>query len=179
MADIRRYIVGPGRDGRSTALETAPTNIQAQEGFFRQITLWVTRETPADNTIEGDRALTEGLGTRREPFPGGVIIRALEVWPDPEPDVQRAQFAQLNTEVEQKHRSTAADLQRHPSMHRTDTLDSITVVRGQIHLITDTGEVLMTSGDTVIIRGVTHGWSNRSDSPCLMIGTMVDAIPTA
>lgn len=28
--------------------------------------------------------------------------------------------------------------------------------------------------DTVIVRGVNHGWSNRSTEPCLMIGTMLD-----
>jgi hypothetical protein len=25
-------------------------------------------------------------------------------------------------------------------------------------------------------RGEGHGWSNRSDSPCLIVGTMIDAI---
>jgi hypothetical protein len=49
---------------------------------------------------------------------------------------------------------------RHPSMHHTDTLDCLTCVRGQIYLVTDTGEVLMQPGDTVIIRGVNHAWSN-------------------
>jgi hypothetical protein len=68
-----------------------------------------------------------------------------------------------------------ADLARHPSMHRTDTLDCITCVIDEIYLVTDTGEVLMGPGDTVVIRGTNHAWSNRSDSPCLLVGTMVDA----
>jgi uncharacterized cupin superfamily protein len=60
-------------------------------------------------------------------------------------------------------------------MHRTDTLDCITCVIGEIHLVTDSGEVLMRPGDTVVIRGANHAWSNRSDSPCLLAGTMADA----
>jgi quercetin dioxygenase-like cupin family protein len=178
MPNIKRYVIGPDQDGRSTVLETEPTNTQTKAGFYSRSTLWATQETPVNNTIEGDRALTEGLGARREPFPGGMLVRALELWPDTDPDEQRKEFAQLNAEVQQKHLPTAADAQRHPTMHRTDTLDCITVVRGEIYLITDTGEVLMTPGDTVIIRGVNHGWSNRSDNPCLLIGTMTDAIAT-
>jgi hypothetical protein len=33
----------------------------------------------------------------------------------------------------------------------------------------------MRPGDTVVIRGTNHAWSNRSDLPCLLVGTMVDA----
>ena len=32
-------------------------------------------------------------------------------------------------------------------------------------------------GDTVIVRGVNHAWSNRSNEPCLLVGTMTDATP--
>ena len=55
-------------------------------------------------------------------------------------------------------------------MHRTDTLDCLTCVRGEIYLVTDTDEVLMQPGDTVIVRGVNHAWSNRSNQPCLLGG---------
>ena len=72
---------------------------------------------------------------------------------------------------------TAEDLDRHPSMHRTDTLDVITCVRGEIYLMTDRDEVLMKPGDSVVIRGVNHAWSNRSNEPALLIGAMLDAHP--
>ena len=35
----------------------------------------------------------------------------------------------------------------------------------------------MQPGDTVIIRGVNHAWSNRSSTPCLLVGTNTDATP--
>jgi quercetin dioxygenase-like cupin family protein len=50
-------------------------------------------------------------------------------------------------------------------------------VRGEIYLVTETDEVLMQPGDTVIIRGVNHAWSNRSSAPCLLVGTNTDATP--
>jgi quercetin dioxygenase-like cupin family protein len=64
-------------------------------------------------------------------------------------------------------------------MHCTDTLDCITCVIGEVYLITDLEELKMVPGDTVIIRGTNHGWSNKSDSPALLVGSMIDAIPLA
>jgi uncharacterized RmlC-like cupin family protein len=43
--------------------------------------------------------------------------------------------------------------------------------------MTDTDEVLMRPGDTVVIRGVNHAWVNRSDKPCLVVIAMIDAKP--
>jgi quercetin dioxygenase-like cupin family protein len=173
-----RFVVGPDSQGRSAVLQQGLTNVQSREGFYWRATLWATEESPVDNTIDGDRSQTPGLGARREPFANGLICRALEMPPDdPDAAEHRRALTQLNDEVLQKHLPTQADLARHPSMHRTDTLDCLTCVRGEIYLVTDTDEVLMQPGDTVIIRGVNHAWSNRSSAPCLLIGTMTDAIP--
>ncbi|ABK66821.1 cupin domain-containing protein [Mycobacterium avium] len=175
MAKLNRYVVGPNAEGHSAILETEPTNIQSKEGFFWRATLWATQETPVDNSIEGDRSLDPGA--RRDPFPNGMLVRALEIWPDKDAGELRKEFAELNQQVGQKHQPSDADAQRHPTMHRTDTLDAITCVRGEVYLVTDVDEVLMTPGDTAIIRGVNHGWSNRTNEPCLLIGSMTDAIP--
>ena len=47
-------------------------------------------------------------------------------------------LTELNKEVRQKHLPSETDMARHPSMHRTDTLDCLTCVRGEIYLVTDT-----------------------------------------
>jgi hypothetical protein len=169
----KRYVVGPDEEGRSAVLADEATNVQSRDGYYWRATLWATQETPPDNTVEGDRSLD--LKTR-EPFPGGLIYRALEIPPDAtDTSGHRQVLAELNEEVQQKHEPSDADLARHPSMHRTDTLDCITCVIGEIYLVTDVDEVLMQPGDTVVIRGTNHAWSNRSDSACLLVGTMVDA----
>lgn len=169
----KRYVVGPDPQGRSAVLATEPTNVQEKAGFFWRSTLWATKESPPDNSIDEDRSVEV---TTREPYPGGLLYRALEIPPDTQ-DVaaHRLTLSDLNQAVGQRHAPTEADLTRHPSMHRTDTLDCITCVIGEIYLITDVDEVLMRPGDTVVIRGTNHGWSNRSDAPCLLVGTMVDA----
>jgi quercetin dioxygenase-like cupin family protein len=142
-----RFVVGPDSQGRSAVLQRGLTNVQSQEGFYWSATLWATQETPVDNTIAGDRSQTPGL-EGLEPFPNGLVCRALEIAPG-------ARFP----------------------MHHTDTLDCLTCVRGEIYLVTETDEVLMQPGDTVVIRGVNHAWSNRSSAPCLLVGTNTDATP--
>src|SRR5260370_23085799 len=54
-------------------------------------------------------------------------------------------------------------IRRRRTMHRTDTLDCFVVVRGEIYLVSDTDEVLLRAGDTAVVQGVTHAWSNRSN----------------
>ena len=175
MAKLKRYVVGPDAGGRSAVLMTEATNVQESPGFFWRATLWSTREVPVDNSLADDR----GLDLKsREPFPGGMLFRALEIPPDAEDkSAHRKRLLEFNLEVEQKHAPSDEDLQRHPSMQRTDTLDCIVCVKGEIYLVTDVEEVLMTAGDTVVIRGTNHAWSNRSSAPALLVGCMIDAAP--
>jgi hypothetical protein len=83
----------------------------------------------------------------------------------------------LNEQVQQKHKPTQEELERDPSMHKTDTLDCLTCVIGEIHPVADVDDVIMLPGDSVVIRGTTHAWSNRGQVPCLLVDRMVDAIP--
>ena len=144
---VNRFVIGPDAQNRSAVLQRGLANVQSQEGLYWSATLWATAESPVDNTIADDRSQTPGL-EGLEPFPNGLICRALEIAPG-------AGFP----------------------MHHTDTLDCLTCVRGEIYLVTESDEVLMQPGDTVIICGVNHAWSNRSSQPCLVVGTNTDAIP--
>lgn len=177
MSRWKRYVVGPDADGRSAVLDTEQSNVQENPGYFWRCTVWGTEESPADNSIGGDRSLKI---TTREPLPGGMLFRNLEIPPDSADKAEHiAQLTKLSTEIKQTVMPSEEDLKRHPSMHRTNTLDVITCVIGEIYLVTDVDEVLMTPGDTVVIRGTNHAWSNRSDKPALLSGVMVDAVPKA
>jgi quercetin dioxygenase-like cupin family protein len=48
-----------------------------------------------------------------------------------------------------------------PGMHRTDTVDVVTVVSGELHAILETGEIVLRAGDSIVQRGTMHAWSNR------------------
>jgi uncharacterized cupin superfamily protein len=83
----------------------------------------------------------------------------------------------MNRKVREKYPPTEKDMERHPTMHRTDTLDCFVVVRGEIYLVSDSDEVLLRAGDTAVVEGVNHAWSNRSSEPALIAGVMTHAKP--
>src|SRR5258707_15699152 len=108
---VNRFVIGPDARNRSAVLERGLTNVQSREGFYWRATLWATQETPVDNTIEGDRSQTPGLGAPREPFPNGFISRALEIPPrSPDAAEHRRVLAELNEEVHQTHLPSEVDL---------------------------------------------------------------------
>jgi mannose-6-phosphate isomerase-like protein (cupin superfamily) len=47
-------------------------------------------------------------------------------------------------------------------MHRTQTLDYVVVIEGELVLILDDSEVTLKPGDVVVQRGTDHAWENRS-----------------
>ena len=63
---------------------------------------------------------------------------------------------------------------RHPNMHKTDSLDYIILLQGEVTLILDEGEVDMKALDVVVQRGTNHAWSNRSDKPCEVMFVLID-----
>jgi naringenin degradation protein FdeH len=172
-AQIRRHVITTDEAGKSRVESSGITNEQYQEGFYWRSTLWATSHFPPDNLADKD--ISADVITR-EPLPGGLVFRALEIAPDHEDaELHRRVLAELNSAVGQRVQPSDADLARHPNMHRTGTLDFTTCVRGQVYLVTDTDEVLLTPGDTVVLRGGNHAWSNRSGEPCLLVVTMIDA----
>src|ERR1700730_17708308 len=173
MGKVKRVVIGPNEEQKSAVLHGDSSNEQQVPGIFWRSTLWATEELPVDNSIKGDRAA--GL-IQREPEGNGLIFRALEIPPDINDRAKNIEvLKKLPEAVSQKHVPSREDIERHPSMHRTDTLDMFTITRGEIYLVTDTDEVLLRPGDSAIVQGVNHAWSNRSSEPCMIMCVMVHA----
>ena len=64
-----------------------------------------------------------------------------------------------------------------PGMHATDTIDYLVVVKGEIVLITESGETVCRVGDMIVDRGVMHGWCNDGAEAALLACVMIDAAP--
>lgn len=148
--------------------------MQENPGFFWRATLWSTREVPVYNTIEGDRASEV---TTREPFSGGMLMRALELPADPPKEKHLENFLKLTKQIKQKYDATLEDIARDPTMHRTDTMDCIYCCKGEIHLITDVDDIVLRLATLSSFRGTNHAWSNQSNEPALLVGCMIDAHP--
>jgi mannose-6-phosphate isomerase-like protein (cupin superfamily) len=57
--------------------------------------------------------------------------------------------------------------------HKTNTLDYIYVLDGDITLELEDGETLLHPGDCVVQSNTNHAWHNTSDKPVRLLGVMI------
>jgi quercetin dioxygenase-like cupin family protein len=174
--DIRRVITGHDGDGKSLVIidETMTADrghVLTPEGQpnVRLSDVWISRAIPDNNTGNDD---TVEEKVTLEPPPGGAVFRTLEIPPDSERN-----FDQMRRYFDQMGASERLDGQKHPGMHKTNTVDYLIVISGEVWLILDQEEVLLKQGDTCVQRGTLHAWSNRADKPCTLAGILLDAAP--
>jgi quercetin dioxygenase-like cupin family protein len=65
----------------------------------------------------------------------------------------------------------------HPHMHRTETIDYVIVMEGEIEMDMDDSTVKLKAGDILVQRGTNHAWANRSDKRARVAFVLVDAQP--
>lgn len=117
----------------------------------------------------------------RVPFPIDDIVRALE-------QQEHRRFVKTHllldmtvamAEVEEKLPGLPESLDPdHPGMHRTSTVDLDLILSGEAWLELDDGaEVLIRTGDCVVVNGQRHAWSNRAAAPCVMMAVCIGAHP--
>ena len=78
-------------------------------------------------------------------------------------------------ELGSTHKPKAEDSAKHPSMHKTDSIDYLVVIAGEMWMVMEEGEVLLRQGDCIVQRGTNHAWVNRSGKPCLLAAVLIDA----
>jgi quercetin dioxygenase-like cupin family protein len=63
------------------------------------------------------------------------------------------------------------------AMHRTDTLDYVIVMQGEVEMLLDNSSVVLRAGDVLVQQGTIHAWANRTDKHARMAIVLVDAEP--
>ena len=61
--------------------------------------------------------------------------------------------------------------------HRTDSIDYIVIISGEIDMELDGSVVHLKAGDVMVQRGTIHSWVNRGTAPCVLAVVLVDAKP--
>jgi quercetin dioxygenase-like cupin family protein len=59
--------------------------------------------------------------------------------------------------------------------HRTDSIDYIVVISGEIDMELDDSTVHLKAGDVMVQRGTIHNWINRGSEPCVLTVVLIDA----
>ena len=169
--NIRRVVTGHDEQGRSTFLmDGLAPNIKETVPGFALTDLWETTTAPADNSGSAD-AVTRPV--RLEPPQVGSILRTVEFPPDSEWNID-----EVNAGFDSIGAGHAQDRQSDdPMRHKTDTVDYIIVLKGEIYAILDTGETLLKTGDVLVQRGTVHSWSVRGTEPCVVAAILIGAKP--
>lgn len=170
----RRIVTGHNEDGLSTIIYddmgTNVTHIPSWDGLY-VTELWVTSEMPVDNSGQDDRALRP---MKHDPDTAGTIFRLVEIPPE-----SRTTFNAkgIFSELGSSNKPSEADSQRHPTMHKTNSVDYLVVISGEMTMEMEDGSTTLRQGDCIVQRGTNHAWVNRSSAPCLIAAVLVDARP--
>jgi quercetin dioxygenase-like cupin family protein len=63
-------------------------------------------------------------------------------------------------------------------MHRTDSVDYLIVMKGEIDMELDNGvEVHLKTGDVMVQKGTIHNWINRGTETCVIAVILIHANP--
>ncbi len=64
-----------------------------------------------------------------------------------------------------------------PARHRTESIDYIVILSGEVDMELDGTEVHLKAGDFLVQRGTIHNWVNRGKEPCVYVVVLVSAKP--
>jgi mannose-6-phosphate isomerase-like protein (cupin superfamily) len=171
---VRRVVTGQTEDGTSVfasdeVLDPITLSLLPGSEFHR---LWGTDER-VELPVDGRAAVPAPYFPPAAGFRCGFFSLApASVGLPPDLDVAAA-----FTEMGEKLPGMADVMERgDPGMHRTDTVDFLYVVSGEVVLELDDGaERLLRAGDCIIQNGTRHAWRNRSEEECVILVVLIGA----
>ena len=176
---FRRVVTGHVGDKSTIIADGVPARTEIFKATPGMATsyMWAT---PAQPTVPGE-PVVETL-TDRTPFlpdVGETRFIYLQVAPDSvfmdenfDPAASGEEMMALEPEM------MAVMEPENPGMHRTQTIDYVIVLDGEICLeVDEQEEVLVKAHDVVIQNGTRHAWRNRSHKPVLLAIVLIGAAP--
>jgi mannose-6-phosphate isomerase-like protein (cupin superfamily) len=170
---VRRIITGHNEEGKSVIKIDGPPARSIGEDVGGLFELWNTDGNDIISTDSFDRADDEII---LSPPDGGTKFRYFQINPLPD-GVPEEMMQEIAADAFKKigadhHR---VDTSKHPAMHKTETIDYIILLKGDVTLILDEEEVDLKPFDVVIQRGTNHAWVNNGDDPALLIAVLIDS----
>lgn len=146
---IRRVVTGHSDKNIAKVLIDSPaTNAKYPSAGLVSTMIWCTDSAPATMPIGED---FEDMGAR-------VLGTA--------PPAKGTRFAVIDFPPgNQAH------------MHRTETIDYVIVLEGEIDMDMDDSTVTIRQGEVMVQRGTNHAWANRSNKRARVAFVLIDAEP--
>ena len=170
---MRRIITGHNEKGESVVTFEGPPARSIGEDVGGLFEIWNTDGKDVISTDEFDRADQDII---LSPPDGGTKFRYFQINPLPE-GVAEEILQELAADAFEKigaahHR---VHTRKHPAMHKTETIDYIILLKGDVSLILDNEEVDLKPFDVVVQRGTNLAWLNNGDEPALLIAVLIDS----
>ena len=170
---MRRIITGHNEKGESVVTFEGPPARSIVEDVCGLFEIWNTDGKDVISTDDFDRADQDII---LSPPDGGTKFRYFQINPLPE-GVPEEILQELAADAFEKigaghHR---VDTRKHPAMHKTETIDYIILLKGDVTLILDNEEIDLKPFDVVVQRGTNHAWVNNGDEPALLIAVLIDS----
>ncbi len=172
---LRRIVTGDNKAGRSRILidGEAAKLIAVEEAGLAEI--W-TASLSANGLLDATDKLKD-QDLKLEPDAGAVKVRWFSVAPEDaskSAEERDAAAAFGFGAVGAAH--ARVDTSRHPMMHKTETLDVIILVKGEVDLLLDDGgPTRLRPGDVVIQCATNHAWVNHGPETALLVAVLMRA----
>jgi hypothetical protein len=158
----RLVVTGVESHGKSAFVYDGAAPIRQLTPLATMVPMWQVDEIPSRKLAECSSYNLQGF----MPPPNGFRVFLAQVTPESE--------LGEGAEFKSKFEATMGHLQQvelgsGPGFHKTETIELITMVAGEMYAISETGETLLRTGDTLIQRGTMHAWSNRSGATSIML----------
>lgn len=179
LTPIRRVVTGHDSEGRAVIVsdEIVKTAFEVPVWPGRGVTaVWTATEGPVSNRDEDVVLPPTGFP---KPGSGGASFMIMHIPPESELEKMTPEDRATATVPVARTFPEAfeVDVSKSYQMHATDTMDYLILLSGELTLLVDDGEVTLKPFDTVIQRGVNHGWINRGTEPALIMSAVLDAQP--
>jgi mannose-6-phosphate isomerase-like protein (cupin superfamily) len=170
---MRRVITGHDKNGKSIVVLDGPPARSIGEDVGGLFELWNTDGNTINTQDNIDRADDEII---LSPPSNGSKFRYFQINPTPEGipmDIMQDIAADAFDKIGAAH--NIIDTTKHPAMHKTETIDYIILLKGDVTLILDQEEVDIKPFDVVVQRGTNHAWVNNGSDPALLIAVLIDS----
>ena len=146
---VRRVVTGHDANRVAKVIKDGPaTNMKYPRPGAVATLIWATDEMPASMPVGED---IEDMGARMlgtAPPPNGTRFTVNDIPPGAS-----------------------------GTMHRTETIDYVIVISGEIDMEMDASTVKLKAGDVMVQRGTNHAWINRGAEVTRVAFVLVDAKP--
>jgi quercetin dioxygenase-like cupin family protein len=148
---VRRIVTGHDKSNKAKVIiDGFADNVKSSAPTSASIAVWASDTMPIEMPV-GEAGQVEDCGQRKlptQPPPNGTRFIVMEFDPGAE-----------------------------GQMHRTETVDYIACLEGEIDMDMDDSTVTLRAGDVMVQRGTNHAWMNRSKARARLAIVLVDAKP--